>query len=74
MDLWCDEVLINGSGTLSYIELEVGCGLLVYLSRIFLSIFPYLKGLYNKINSWRLGSNRCGCKYPTKEWKYLLDT
>ena len=63
----------EGCTTLNFKELEKGCGFLVHLSRTFPAIFPYLKGLYNTMNSWRLGRDGDGWKYSMSEWKILLE-
>ena len=63
----------EGCTTLNFKELEKGCGFLVHLSRTFPAIFPYLKGLYNTMNPWRLGRDGDGWKYSMSEWKILLE-
>jgi len=69
---WHDAVCIRNVDSLEFKELEKGVGFLVYLSRTFPMIFPYLKGLYHTMNEWRVGRDRDGWKYSTADWKELL--
>ena len=47
--------------------LEKGCGFLVYLSRTYPGIFPYLRGIYNTMNAWRGNRDKDGWKYNKAE-------
>ena len=66
------EVVVDGSSTLSYKTLEKDVGFLVHLSRTFPAIFPYLRGIYNTLNGWRKGRDRDGWKLTRKEWDLFL--
>ena len=73
VDTWWKEVVEGDGRDIGFKDLERGCGFLVYLSRTFPAIFPYLKGVYNTMNSWRVGRDGEGWKYTMKEWKLFLD-
>ena len=53
--------------------MERDVGFLVHLSRTFLSMFPYLKGLYLSLNTWQKGRNEEGWKLTMAEWRAALD-
>lgn len=57
-------------------QLEKDTGFLVHMSRTFPAMFPYLKGFYHTLNSWRSGRGDEGWKWTNKEWKeaFELDT
>lgn len=57
---------------LDYKMLEKGVGFLVYLSRTYPAIFPYLKGIYHTMNIWRGGRDQDGWKIPDAELEELL--
>lgn len=67
-----EKVVVNGKRDLNYKSLESGVGFLVHLSCTFPMIFPYLKGIYHTMNSWRVGRDLDGWKYSMSEWKELL--
>ena len=47
---------------LEHKQMEQGRGFLVYLSRTYTSIVPYLKGIHLTLDSWRKGRDREGWK------------
>jgi len=73
VDTWWKEVVEDDGRDMCFKDLEKGCGFLVYLSRTFPAIFPYLKGVYHTMNSWRVGRDGEGWKYTMKEWRSFLD-
>ena len=52
--------------------MEKDVGFLVHMSRTFPAMFPYLKGFYLTLNSWRKGRTDKGWKYSMAEWKAAL--
>jgi len=59
---------------LNFKNLERGRGFLVYLSRTYPSIVPYLKGIHLTIDSWRPNRDKDGWKQPIgKRKKVYLD-
>ena len=70
---WHEKVVSQDNNQLDFVELEKGVGFLVHLSGTFPAIFPYFKGLYNTMNSWRIGRNPDGWKFKMKEWKSFLE-
>lgn len=57
-----DAVDLDESPELEHKPLEQGRGFLVYLSRTYTSIVPYLKGIHLSLDSWRDGRDRDGWK------------
>ena len=53
-------------------QMERDVGFLVHISRTFPAIFPYLKGFYLTLNSWRKGRTDEGWKYSMAEWRAAL--
>lgn len=53
-------------------SLERSCGFLCHLSRTYPAMFPYLKGFYNTLNSWRLGRDKDGWKMGKLAWWELM--
>ena len=47
-------------------------GFLCHLTRTYPSGFPYLKGIYNTLNAWRVGRNIDGWKISRTAWIELL--
>ena len=72
IERWHESVVVKQETSLNYKELESGVGFLVHLSSTFPMIFPYLKGIYHTLNSWRVGRDIDGWKYSMSEWKELL--
>ena len=65
-------VVVKKLLVLEFKPLEKGVGFLCHLSRTYPAIFPYLKGLYNTLNSWRIGRNSNGWKISRTAWIELL--
>jgi len=63
---WIQQLLScehNGTvGMLEHKHLEQGRGFLVYLSRTYTTIVPYLKGIHLTLDSWRQGRDEDGWK------------
>ena len=70
---WCKEICDNESLVVNAAQMERDVGFLVHLSRTFPAIFPYLKGFYLSLNSWRRGRNDDGWKYSMAEWRAAMD-
>ena len=70
---WHDEVCVNRRRSVNASQMERDVGFLVHLSRTFPAVFPYLKGFYLSLNSWRKGRNDEGWKYSMAEWRAALD-
>ena len=68
-----DKVVVKEVENLSYKSLEKGVGFLVYLSRTFPVIFPYLRCVYNMMNGWRKDCNKEGWKMTSTEWQRFLE-
>ena len=57
----------------SFGELERDVGFLVHISCTYPAEFPYLKGFYYTMNSWRLDRDRdAGWKFSRMAWIELL--
>ena len=69
---WHEEVITQKSVTVNAAQMERDVGFLVHMSRTFPAIFPYLKGFYLTLNSWRTGRNDEGWKYSMSEWRAAL--
>ena len=54
---WHEEICKNKSRRVNAAQMECDVGFLVHLSRTFPAIFPYLKGFYLSLTSWRKGRN-----------------
>ena len=70
---WHKQVVEEEETKVEAKQMEKDVGFLVHLSRTFPSTFPYLKGFYLTLNSWRKGRNDEGWKYSMAEWKAALD-
>ena len=70
---WIEEVVDKGSVQVNAAQMERDVGFLVHLSRTFPSMFPYLKGIYLSLNTWRKGRNEEGWKFTMAEWRAALD-
>jgi len=62
----------NEIAKLDFKHLEKGRGFLVYLSRTYESITPYLKGIHLTIDSWRDGRDKEGWKEKKKPAKVTV--
>ena len=69
---WQEEVIRKKSATVDAGQMERDVGFLVHMSRTFPALFPYLKGFYLSLNSWRTGRNDEGWKYSMAEWRAAL--
>jgi hypothetical protein len=65
-------VVVNSNSLLEHKSLERDVGFLCHISRTYPAIFPYLKGFYNSLNSWRIGRNKDGWKISRTAWMELL--
>jgi len=54
-------------------ELERCRGFLIYVSRTYKAMIPYLRGLYLTLESWRDWRNEDGWKLPLREIKTLIE-
>ncbi len=63
---------INANGSLEYKTLESCRGYMVYISRTYPSIVPYLKGIHLTLGSWRPWRKDDGWKFSTKEIRAVL--
>ena len=70
---WFQQVVEGGELNVEAKQMEKDVGFLVHLSRTFPATFPYLKGFYLTLNSWRKGRNDEGWKYSMSEWKAALE-
>ena len=70
---WHEEICKKRSRQVNAAQMERDVGFLVHLSRTFPAIFPYLKGFYLSLNSWRKGRNDEGWKYSMAEWRAAMD-
>ena len=50
----------------NYKEMESDAGFLCHISRTYPRLFPYLKGFYNSLNSWRFDRDSDGWKVTSK--------
>ncbi len=66
------KVVIEKNKELDRSLLEKHVGFLVHLSRTFPAIFPYLKGIYLTMESWRLGRDAEGWKFSRAAWWNLM--
>ncbi len=66
------EVVIDGVQTVNRSRLEKAAGFLVHLSRTFPALFPYFKGIYLTMESWREGREDEGWKFFRKGWWNLM--
>ena len=69
---WRTVVVEEKSTQLDAKRMEKDVGFLVHISRTFPATFPYLKGFYLTLNSWRKGRTDEGWKYSMAEWKAAL--
>ena len=51
---------LEEGGGLDFKKLEGNWGYLVYISRTYRSMVPYLKGIHQTLDSWRSGRNEDG--------------
>ena len=72
IDYWMTTVVEMKEEKLDVRKMEKEVGFLVHMSRTFPSMFPYLKGFYLTMNSWRSGRNDEGWKYSMSEWRAAL--
>ena len=70
---WKEAVVTQQSRSVNAAQMEKDVGFLVYLSRTFPAMFPYLKGFYLSLNSWRTGRNDDGWRYSMAEWRAALE-
>ena len=72
IDYWMTTVVDEKKESLDFKRMEKEVGFLVHISRTFPAMFPYLKGFYLTMNSWRSGRNDEGWKYSMAEWRAAL--
>ena len=61
-------------GLVDFKQLEKDRGYLVYISRTYQSMVPYLKGIHQTLDSWRSGRNRDGWKLSPAELREFYST
>ncbi len=66
------DVVVKGAKELDRSRLEKGVGFLVHLSRTFPALFPFFKGIYLTMESWREGRDAEGWKFSRKAWWNLM--
>jgi hypothetical protein len=54
----------RSKGTLDFTALERKRGILIYVTRTYPSMSPYLKGIHQTLDSWRPNLDDDGCKLP----------
>jgi hypothetical protein len=69
---WSEVLAKEDLDTVSFSELEKDVGFLVHISRTYPAVFPYLKGFYNTMNSWRLDRDGDGWKFSKTAWIEML--
>jgi hypothetical protein len=72
MILWIKDSL-KEDGIIDFKILESYKGFLIYISRTYPSITPYLKGIYITLDSWRPWRDEKAWKLPLSEIKAVLD-
>ena len=72
VEYWRKLVVEDKEKALDAKKMEKDVGFMVHISRTFPSIFPYLKGFYLTLNSWRKGRTDEGWKYSMAEWRAAL--
>ena len=72
IERWMNTVVEKKEEKLDVKQMEKEVEFLVHMSRTFPSMFPYLKGFYLTMNSWRSGRNDEGWKYSMAEWRAAL--
>ena len=69
---WSDALSSDPLEKLDHASLERDVGFLCHMSRTYPAMFPYLKGFYNTLNSWRLGRDSEGWKLGKTAWLELI--
>jgi hypothetical protein len=69
MILWIDDALKSNECSLNFKTLESYRDFLIYISRTYPSITPYLKGIHLTLDSWRPWRDDEGWKLPLSEIK-----
>ena len=59
-------------GCLNHKQLEKDRSFLIYLSRTYRSMCPYLKGIHQTLDSWRPGRDKDGWKLERREMMMYL--
>ena len=69
---WSDALSNEPHGKLDHNLLEREVGFLCHMSCTYPAMFPYLKGFYNTLNSWRIGRDCDGWKIGKTAWLELM--
>ena len=64
---------LDGKGSLDHRTLERDRGFLIYLSRTYRSMKPYLKGIHQTLDSWRKGRDKDGWKLSRRELLAVIE-
>jgi hypothetical protein len=64
---WIKDSLMNDESMIDFKTLESYRGFLIYISRTYPSITPYLKGIHLTLDSWRLWRDDEAWKLPLSE-------
>ena len=72
IERWTKQLSSNPDGKLDHGQLERDVSFLCHISRTYPSMFPYLKGFYNTLNSWRIGRDGEGWKLSKTAWLELM--
>jgi hypothetical protein len=70
--LWIKDQLLHQSNGIEHKQLEQHRGVLVYISRTYPAITPYLKGIHLTLDSWRPWRKSDGWKMTMRELKEYL--
>ncbi|GFH61160.1 hypothetical protein CTEN210_17636 [Chaetoceros tenuissimus] len=63
---WTEALGLDARISINHKEMEQDVGFLCHISRTYPKLFPYLKGFYNTLNSWRFGRDEDGSKITSK--------
>lgn len=66
IDKWADRLGTDTRVQVNHKEMEQDVGFLCHISRTYPKLFPYLKGFYNTLNTWRFGRDDDGWKITSK--------
>ena len=72
VEFFNNRIVIGGNNLLDRKELENSVGFLVHLSRTFPALFPYFKGIYLNMESWKIGRSSDGWKYSCQDWWNIM--
>ena len=58
---------LGEDGSLDFVELRKDRGFLVYISRTYRAMVPYLKCIHQMLDSWKSGRNKDGWKLSPED-------